>query len=97
MPHLRIEHRILPPDPTICDMIANAALYLGLARYVALSGPGGAGGLPYADALRNFYAAARHGLDATIVWPGAGAITADVLLLEQLIPKAREGLADARS
>ncbi len=93
-PHLRIEHRVLPAGPTICDMIANAALYLGLTRYVALSGQGGASGLPYADALRNFYAAARHGLDATIVWPGAGAITADVLLLERLIPKAREGLAD---
>lgn len=93
-PHLRIEHRVLPAGPTICDMIANAALYIGLARYVALSGEGGAGGLPYADALRNFYAAARHGLDATIVWPGAGAIAVDVLLLERLIPKAREGLAD---
>jgi hypothetical protein len=75
-------------------MIANAALYLGLARNVAMSGQGGAGGLSYADAFRNFYAAARRGLDATIVWPGAGAITADVLLLERLIPRAREGLAD---
>jgi hypothetical protein len=75
-------------------MIANAALYLGLAHHVALSGEDGAGGLSYAEALRNFYAAARHGLDATIVWPGAGAITADVLLLERLIPKAREGLVD---
>ena len=37
VPHLRIEHRVLPAGPTICDMIANAALYLGLARYVALS------------------------------------------------------------
>jgi hypothetical protein len=93
-PHLRIEHRVLPAGPTICDMIANAALYLGLARYVALSSQGGAGGLSFADALRNFYAAARHGLDATTVWPGAGAIGVDMLLLEQLIPKAREGLAD---
>jgi gamma-glutamyl:cysteine ligase YbdK (ATP-grasp superfamily) len=93
-PHLRIEHRVLPAGPTICDMIANAALYLGLVRYVALSGHGDAGGLPYADALHNFYAAARHGLDATIVWPSTGAIAADVLLLERLIPNAREGLAD---
>jgi hypothetical protein len=60
----------------------------------ALSGHGDAGGLSYADALHNFYAAARHGLDATIAWPSTGAIAADVLLLELLIPKAREGLAD---
>ena len=91
-PHLRIEHRILPAGPTICDMIANTALYLGLARHVALSGQDGAGGLAYADALRNFYAAARHGLDATLVWPDAGAIAADRLLLERLIPAARRGL-----
>jgi len=57
-PHLRIEHRILPAGPTICDMMANAALYLGLAHYLAMSGQNGTGGLPYAEALRNFYAAA---------------------------------------
>ena len=67
---------------------------LGLARYVALSGENGTGGLPYADALRNFYEAARYGLHAKIVWPGTGAMTADVLLLEQFIPKARKGLSD---
>jgi gamma-glutamyl:cysteine ligase YbdK (ATP-grasp superfamily) len=93
-PHLRIEHRILPAGPTIADMIANTALYLGLARRLAVAGGDGAGGLAYADALKNFYAAARHGLDAELVWPGEGAIPADKLLLEKLIPQAREGLAD---
>ena len=29
-PHLRIEQRILPAGPTIADMMANTALYLGL-------------------------------------------------------------------
>jgi gamma-glutamyl:cysteine ligase YbdK (ATP-grasp superfamily) len=93
-PHLRIEHRVLPAGPTICDMIANAALYLGLARCVALSGDDGTSDLSFADALHNFYEAARYGLDATIVWPSVGAIAADMLLLEQLIPKARKGLTD---
>src|SRR5262245_13090632 len=68
-PHLRIEHRVLPAGPTICDMIANEALYLGLARYVALSGDDGTSDLSFADALHNFYEAVRYGLDATIVWP----------------------------
>jgi hypothetical protein len=93
-PHLRIEHRILPAGPSFIDMIANAALYLGLARVLAMQGGDGAGGLSFADASRNFYAAARHGLDATLIWPGVGEIGADRLLLEQLIPAAREGLAD---
>jgi len=93
-PHLRIEHRILPAGPTIADMMANTAFYLGLARHLAASGGLGAGGLSHDDALRNFYAAARLGLDAELVWPGAGALRAERLLLDRLIPAARQGLAD---
>lgn len=93
-PHLRIEHRILPAGPTFIDMMANAALYLGLARAIAMAGDDGAGGLAFADAKRNFYAAARFGLDARLVWPGAGEIAAHRLLHERLIPDARAGLRD---
>jgi gamma-glutamyl:cysteine ligase YbdK (ATP-grasp superfamily) len=93
-PHLRIEHRILPAGPSLIDMIANAALYLGLARHLAMQGGNGAAGLTFANASRNFYASARYGLDASLIWPGVGEIAADRLLLETLIPAAREGLAD---
>lgn len=93
-PHLRIEHRILPSGPTFIDMMANAALYLGLARSLAMAGDKGAGGLAFNDAKRNFYAAARFGLDAQLEWPGEGEIAADRLLLERLIPDARKGLRD---
>ena len=30
IPHLRIEHRVVPGGPTVSDVIANAALYFGL-------------------------------------------------------------------
>lgn len=93
-PHFRVEHRILPAGPSFIDMIANAALYLGLARSLAFAGDGGTGGLAFADARRNFYAAARHGLEARLDWPGVGEIAADRLLADRLIPAAREGLAD---
>ncbi len=93
-PHLRVEHRILPAGPTFVDMMANAALYLGLARALARQGDNGAGGLSFEEARRNFYTAARHGLDALLTWPGVGEIGADRLLLERLIPLARQGLAD---
>jgi len=92
-PHLRIEHRILPSGPTIADMIANTALYLGLARDLAEGGDAGHGGLAFADALTNFYAAARHGLAAELVWPGLGALPAGRLLCDHLLPRARAGLA----
>jgi len=92
-PHLRIEHRILPAGPSIADMIANTALYLGLIGHLASLGGNGSGGLPFADAVDNFYAAARHGLDAELVWPGRGRIKADRLLLDVLAPAARRGLS----
>lgn len=93
-PHLRVEHRILPAGPSFVDMMANAALYLGLARALALSGDNGTGGLSFEAARRNFYTAARHGLEAALTWPGEGEIGAGRLLLERLIPAARQGLAD---
>lgn len=93
-PHLRIEHRILPAGPTFIDMMANAALYIGAARALVLTGDNGAAGLGFNDAKRNFYAAARFGLDARLDWPGEGEISADRLLIERLIPDARAGLCD---
>jgi hypothetical protein len=93
-PHLRVEHRILPAGPSFVDMMANAALFLGLARAIALAGDNGTGGLSFEEAKRNFYTGARLGLDAVLYWPGVGEIGADKLLLERLIPAARAGLAD---
>ena len=34
-PHLRVENRVLPGGPTIADVMANAAFYYGLVRYLA--------------------------------------------------------------
>ena len=72
--------------------MANAALYIGLAR--ALVEDRTAERMPFSDACANFYAAARDGLDARVVWPELGAIAADRLLLERAIPMAREGLSE---
>ena len=91
--HLRIEQRVLPAGPTIVDMIANTALYLGLVRHLVGLGGDGSGGLAFADATANFYAAARDGLAAELAWPGEeGKIRADRLLLDHLAPAARVGL-----
>ncbi|HXQ46659.1 MAG TPA: hypothetical protein VN806_08590 [Caulobacteraceae bacterium] len=91
-PHLRIEHRTLPSGPTMIDMVANAALYLGLVRSFVDDGFD-EGGLSFADARDNLYAAARYGLDAELAWPGAGRIGARTLLLDELLTEAHEGLA----
>jgi hypothetical protein len=91
-PHLRIEQRVLPAGPTIPDMLANASLYFGLARFLAgLSQP------PELDfafdmARNNFYAAARHGLTAKLAWLDGSETDARTLLLEEILPMARHGL-----
>ncbi|TDE50917.1 glutamate--cysteine ligase [Nonomuraea mesophila] len=94
VPHLRIENRVLPAGPSVADVAANAAFYYGLMRV-----------LPYAErplwsrmsfqaAADNLAAAARHGLDARLYWPGVGEVPAAELILRRLLPLAREGLAE---
>lgn len=91
-PHVRIEHRILPSGPTMMDMIANAAFYAGLVHDLVTRGVDETIGLSFAEARLNFYTAALNGLDAIFIWPGGKTIPARVLLLDSLIPAAREGL-----
>lgn len=90
-PHMRIEHRIMPAGPSVIDMMANAALYYGAAHMLAEQLPDAEAALPFAKAQENFYAAAKLGLDAEIVWlDGRTHAVRDVIA--ELIPIAREGL-----
>jgi hypothetical protein len=90
--HLRIEHRILPAGPSMTDMMANAALYVGLVHELVMRGMADAPELGFAAARENFYAGARLGLEARMQWPGTSGLSADALLLRHLIPAARAGL-----
>ena len=92
VPHLRVEHRVMPAGPSIVDMIANAAVYLGAARFLAgLRAPPEAD-LPFAAARDNFYRAARDGLAARIRWLDGAEVDVRTLLLDELLHMAREGL-----
>ena len=92
VPHLRVEHRVLPAGPSIIDLIANAAVYLGASRFLAgLKRPPEAD-LPFATARDNFYAAARDGANARLVWLDGRSVDARSLLLDELLHMAREGL-----
>jgi len=95
VPHLRIENRALPSGPTIVDEVANAAFFTGLM--VALPEVYGeiATQMAFDDAKLNFFRAARHGLDAQFQWLDGQSHNAAVLILDQLLPLARQGLINA--
>ncbi|MET0625502.1 MAG: CBS domain-containing protein [Pyrinomonadaceae bacterium] len=94
-PHLRIENRALPGGPTVLDEVANAAFFTGLMT--ALPGEYGevSERMAFDDAKANFFAAARYGLRAQLTWVDGKRYVAAALILEQLLPLAREGLRQA--
>lgn len=97
--HLRVEHRLLPSGPTLTDMIANAALTLGLTLGLGPQMEALSPTFPFAYAEQNLYAAAKYGLDAELSWPAARppspcTLSARELVLE-LLPVAERGLVEA--
>lgn len=97
--HLRIELRALPAGPTVVDMLANAAFLLGLTLALAPHAERLCTRLTFGQARRNFYAAARHGVDAELLWP-TDAVPSPrrcsvATLVPELLPLARAALRDA--
>lgn len=92
-PHIRVEHRILPAGPTVSDMMANAAFYYGLTQSL-MEQISQHGKMPFATAKQNFYAAAKHGLQAELNWDGDvyQGVSLQRLILEKLLPLAEKGL-----
>ena len=92
LPHLRVENRVLPAGPTVVDTLANAAFYYGLVRVLAEDEQPIWSRMSFRAAQENFHAAARHGSQARIFWPGAGEVPVTELVLRWLLPAADEGL-----
>lgn len=90
--HLRIENRVLPAGPTVVDEIANAAFWLGLMvgmhhRYGDITQR-----MDFDDAKNNFTKASVHGLDTKFFWLDHKSYAAGDLIVNELLPIAREGL-----
>src|SRR5436305_4187349 len=66
--HLRIENRALPSGPTVIDEIANSAFFAGLMLALPQEYGDIAKRMTFDDAKANFFAAARHGLNAQFNW-----------------------------
>jgi gamma-glutamyl:cysteine ligase YbdK (ATP-grasp superfamily) len=91
-PHLRVENRVLPAGPSVADTVANAAFYYGLVRALAEAQRPIWTQMSFATAAENLHAAARHGMEAQLYWPGLGEAPAAELILRRLLPLARAGL-----
>ncbi len=91
-PHLRLEHRVVPAGPTVCDAMANAAFFYGLMTSLAHEAVAPETRLPFNQARDNFYSAARHGLRAAIRWQDGRTHAMPDLIRDALLPLARAGL-----
>ncbi len=94
--HLRIEQRVMPSGPSIVDEMANAAFFFGLMTALPAEFGEVDRLMSFDEAKGNFFAAARHGLKAQLTWLNGQDRSASRLVLEQLLPLAREGLKQAR-
>lgn len=91
-PHLRIECRALPSGPTVLDEMANAALWVGSVLGVAERYGDVTRAMEFDDAKANFLAASKLGLKAALSWMDGEPVAAPRLILDTLLPLAREGL-----
>jgi hypothetical protein len=82
----------MPAGPSLLDMVANAALYLGAVCCLAEQESPPEAAMPFAVASANFYHAAREGLAAEVVWLGGKPVAVRELLLDELLPTAQRGL-----
>ncbi|MCU4801484.1 hypothetical protein OB920_13980 [Halobacteria archaeon HArc-gm2] len=90
---LRIEYRPIPTQPTVEDLIGTQVLVAGLVRGLVATGHPLAE-LPWQDARRSFYDAARNGLDAELAWvteDGERTTDHDVIY-DEIFSLARAGL-----
>jgi CBS domain-containing protein len=94
-PHLRIENRVIPSGPTVLDEVANSAFFFGMMANLSRSVGDIRDHFNFGDVKANFMAAAREGLRAQQIWFDESQMTAQELILDILLPAAREGLSEA--
>jgi len=91
-PHLRIEARMFPAGPTVVDEMANTAFWLGLMEGYCNRIEDVTKLMKFDDAKDNFYAAARSGMTKHFTWFDKKKYSLKKLVIDELIPVAREGL-----
>ena len=91
-PHLRIEARMFPAGPTVLDEMANAAFWLGLMEGYSRRVDDITKLITFDEAKANFYAASRGGMSKQFTWFNHKKYYAKDLILNEMLPVAKEGL-----
>lgn len=91
-PHLRIENRVMPSGPTTVDEVANAAFWLGCMVGMGEKYDDITKHIDFVDARDNFLKSAKFGIDTTFSWLKDKKIPVTDLILQELLPLAKEGL-----
>lgn len=91
VPHFRIENRYIPSGPTVDDEIANSVFWIGVMQglpdqYKSINNK-----MSFENARGNFINAARTGINTYFKW-FEKVVSAKELILNELIPIARNGL-----
>lgn len=96
-PHLRIENRVLPSGPSVADEVANAAFWLGAMMGMKKHCKDIRRQLSWEDVRDNFAKAAKFGIDSTFNWFKDQKVSPCDLILQELLPIAREGLESQKT
>jgi CBS domain-containing protein len=83
---------VLPSGPTVLDEVANAALWLGCMIQMQKDVGDIRHKMSFEDVYDNFSKAAKFGIDSKFTWMFDKKIPVVQLVLEELIPRAKEGL-----
>jgi hypothetical protein len=89
-PNLRTEHRVPAAGPTIVDITANIAFYVGLIEYFANMETPIEKQISFHNARANFYSAAKDGLSAEIIWTDGKSHDLQFLLYQEILPKIKK-------
>jgi gamma-glutamyl:cysteine ligase YbdK (ATP-grasp superfamily) len=92
LPQLRLEHRVAAAGPSIPDVIANVAFFIGALHDYTHQKIRPGKGMEFEKVRESFYRAAREGLHAKVFWFRGKEIPMADLLLHELIPHAQRGL-----
>ncbi len=91
-PHIRIENRVFPSGPTVADEMANTSFWLGAMVGMKNQYQDPKNHMSFEDVRDNFGKSARFGIDSKFTWFNDQKINAKDLILQELLPLAREGL-----